>query len=100
MSIYVSIGNSDDKLTQKEWSEFYMDVSVIMSGWADQVHGQWQSLPSSRWQNACWCFDTDEKKAFRMKQELRYVARLYRQDWIAWAEAETQEILPLLEEEA
>lgn len=91
MTVYVSIGNSDDKLTQAEWATFWEKTSVLVLAYASQVHGGWTSAPTAPWQNACWAFDLDRPDwADRMKRELSALAAEYKQDSIAWAEAETE----------
>jgi hypothetical protein len=41
MIVYVSIGNSDDKLTQREWSMFCLAVDEALS--LTPKHGVWFS---------------------------------------------------------
>lgn len=86
MIVYVSIGNSDDKLSQEEWSNFWGDTSVSITSSGGEIHGAWMSHPGSRWQNACWCVEfEDPAQAEVVKLELRRLADTYRQDSIAWA---------------
>lgn len=87
-TVYVSIGNSDDRLTQAEWSEFYVTTTLAIrtaTGFT-QMHGQWVSEPASAWQNACWCFEIEEDMAWFLKKDLASLAQQYRQDSIAWAD--------------
>lgn len=94
ITVYVSIGNSDDKLTQNEWSHFYAWVAGAIDRTAWQVHGRWFSDPSSPWQNAAWCFEIAPHVAVELKGELARQAKTWRQDSIAWAEAQTTFIGP------
>lgn len=99
ITVYVSIGNSDNRLGQAEWSQFYRDVTRALYGVGVVVHGQWVSEPTSAWQNACWCIEFDPAQSIVMKSgatttvlrhmrtELARIAARYRQDAIAWAEA-------------
>lgn len=89
-TVYISIGNSDDRLTQAEWSHFVADVNGVVRGYASVVHGQWFSLPDAPWQNACWCVEVSDKAAMFLRDALRNSAKAYRQDSIAWAAAETE----------
>lgn len=57
MNILISIGNSDDKLTQREWSEMVTDMRDILDWPGVQLHGEWFSRPDSPWQNANWCVE-------------------------------------------
>jgi hypothetical protein len=100
-TVYISIENSDDKLTQLEWHEFADDVDQAVRNAAryagTQVHGRWYSLPTEPWQNACWCIDfaddlSDDSADAKLtlRRTLARLARQYRQDSIAWASAKTE----------
>lgn len=97
ITVYVSIGNSDDKLSQLDWASFVEQVdrgvSTVAMLEGVRVHGRWYSLPSEPWQNACWCIEYDEalhENIEDLRQLLRACARKYRQDSIAWAVATTE----------
>ena len=94
LTIYTSIGNSDDKLTQQKWAEFHELFATLVRAAAEQVHGDWHSVPNSPWQNACMCFETTPEKAERLKQVLAEAAAEFEQDSIAWAVTETEFIGP------
>jgi hypothetical protein len=83
--VYISIGNSDDKLTQKEWSEFCAEVDGNLGVMA-QKHGVWFSAPQSQWQNACWCFEVQDDWVPALKTILARLARHYKQEWISWVQ--------------
>jgi hypothetical protein len=89
-TVYVSIGNSDDKLTQREWSAFWEHAGAVIRRWSAAIHGEWLSLPGAPYQNACWCIEVDEETAdLILRPELVHLVRHFRQDSIAWAEATT-----------
>ena len=101
MIVYISIGNSDDKLSQAQWAEYFSNVALGIHGRADVVHGQWVSEPASAWQNACWCVTfahdmvvtvagLDVLRVDLVRDRLAQLARDYRQDSIAWSEAEPE----------
>lgn len=87
MIVYISIGNSDDKLTQKEWSDYWHEVNNLMAGAGVNFHGRWMSSPNVEYQNACWCieFDFGPKRREWLQSQLGWIAEKYRQDSIAWA---------------
>ncbi len=85
-TVYVSIGNSDDRLTQAEWHDFHDDVSRILTGHGAKFHGQWVSPSTGESQNACWCFEVPEAVTWELRSELARLAEAYRQDAISWAE--------------
>jgi hypothetical protein len=92
--VYISIGNSDDKLTQREWSAFMMRTHLAIQDRATTIHGAWYSPPGVEWQNACWCAELrSSARSEQLKDSLRLLAREFRQDSIAWAEAPTTEFL-------
>lgn len=62
-----------------------------------QIHGVWCSEPISPFQNACFCFEILEDAeivAAALKVTLGSMAAQYNQDFIAWAEAETEMLTP------
>lgn len=90
MIVYLSIGNSDDKLTQFEWSSFVHEVArdVARRG---HVHGEWFSLPQAAYQNACWCIEfSDAANESDARQAASRLRKSYGQDSVAWAVAETE----------
>lgn len=93
-TVYISIGNSDDKLSQADWSAFRATVDQLIRRVAHQVHGAWISPSADPWQNACWCVvlvpGTD---ITWLRGQLANTAKAYEQDSIAWAEAPTTEFL-------
>ncbi len=97
--VYISIGNSDDKLTQAEWHRFYTSASIAIHRAAAapgaQVHGQWVSEPASAWQNACWALQVPPNSASveHLKMRLAEIAADFRQDSIAWAVAPQTEFI-------
>jgi hypothetical protein len=98
LTVYISIGNSDDQLTQLEWAQFADSVDRAVSRAAHyegvHVHGRWYSLPTEPWQNACWCLEFDREliqagHVDQFRNTLAALARDARQDSIAWAETTT-----------
>jgi hypothetical protein len=91
--VYISIGNSDDRLTQAEWSQFAEEIRRSVVALAYQVHGSWFSRPEDPWQNACWCLefrDGDTDLVERAKEAATDVRERFRQDSVAWAVAQTE----------
>jgi hypothetical protein len=90
MICYISIGNSDDKLTQMQWGKFYRKVDLTIQGVRQrggQIHGRWVSQSTDYWQNACWCVEIPDDKVIvdNLQYELTLLARDFNQDSIAWA---------------
>lgn len=88
VNAYISIGNSDDKLTQWEWSQFVYDVQNLLTTWEDNqlitaIHGTWFSLPHAQWQNANWCVEIHQDEVDGLREHLARIAHLWKQDSIA-----------------
>lgn len=97
-TVYVSIGNSDDKLPQAQWFGFWATTDAFVQLLARTVHGAWLSASNSQYQNAAWCFeiegnwegsdDEDDLRAALCRQ-----AHRFGQDSITWAEVPVVEFL-------
>jgi len=92
ITAYVSIGNSDGKLSHAEWAEFYSQARELLTeiGVTSQVFGAWHSFPASPYVNACWAVEIPAAHVDAVKSALRALARRFRQDTIAFAVAETE----------
>jgi hypothetical protein len=95
ITVYASIGNSDDKLTQARWSEFADLFVTIIRAHAVAIHGVWYSRPDAPFQNACVCFEVDED-AVPLRLELTHLCAEFEQDSIAWAVATTEFIAGII----
>jgi hypothetical protein len=81
----IQIGNSDNKLTQEEWSDFIDEVNYII--YDMQLYFVGGSNNSSPYQNYCWVIG-GELPITRM-EELRDCALEFKQDSIAVTIGET-----------
>jgi len=99
LSVYVTIGNSDDRLSQAEWASYRRDVDLLIRGAVEDaggtIYGAWVSPSAEPFQNACWCFSPPdpvhawyERDRDLLRDSLAHLAEVYRQFSIAWAEAE------------
>lgn len=93
VTIYLSIGNSDNNLTQGEWADYCRLIAVTVDRSSLQTHGEWYSLPNSPFQNACWCFETNEQWLPGLRAELRARAGQFRQESISLAIIVSQEFI-------
>lgn len=102
ITVYISIGNSDDKLGQERWARFVADVDAHTTSLEDDreavIHGRWLSAPDSPYQNACWCLQIHEdphtgSRAGWLREVLASLAYTYEQDSIAWSEVKSTELL-------
>lgn len=93
ITVYASIGNSDDKLSQREWSNFVAELAFIVDSYADEVYGWWFSKPDAPWQNAVVAFLLDTRKTDHVRARMSKLRAAYRQDSVAWAEAPRTEFI-------
>lgn len=96
-TVYISIGNSDDKLTQLQWHAFCLDMETILARYCRKFHGNWSSASRDPWQNACWCVEPWPHLIEDFRHSIALLARRYQQDSIVWAEATTEYIGPARE---
>lgn len=93
LTVYASIGNSDNRLSQGSWSGYVRSVLTVIRRNADRVHGEWFSAPDAPWQNACCCFEVTPDGATSIRADLEVLRVLHDQDSIAWAVAPRTEFL-------
>lgn len=86
-TVYVSIGNSDDKLTQRDWASFVSDVAQAVHHHSTRIYGQWHSQPVSPFQNAIIGFEISTEAVGPLWERLNELRHRYTQDSIAWSVA-------------
>ena len=89
-TMVVSIGNSDDKLSQRKWSHFVNDVKYEVYVAAYRVHFYGCSDGGKEWQNACFVFEIDVTRIEAIKAALQKLRIGYLQESIAVTIGETQ----------
>lgn len=98
-TITLQIGNSDNKLTQQEWSKFVNDIDYYLINTMShyiKVHFSGGSNNSSPFQNFCWVFEKNciEIEDYVLdtikKQVSKFAKEIYNQDSIAWTEGVTE----------
>lgn len=87
-TIVVTIGNSDDKLSQREWSDFWSKTATLVHQEAKHLHGEFLAHPASPWQNASWLFEGEFTA--RLRNRLAEIAKAYGQDSIAVTVGDTK----------
>ena len=92
-TVYVSIGNSDDRLSQVEWSAYVQEFVAITKDYAEQKFGEWYSAPFSAYQNACIAIAVPTGLLGEFRAALAFLRKEYRQDSIAWAVAPETEFI-------
>jgi predicted P-loop ATPase len=95
-SITIQIGNSDDKLTQKEWAEFVQRMDGHIHYYANDIHFFGGSENYAKWQNVCWVITFDENEDYpgldllSFKSIIQKTREEFRQTSVAWIEGEAQ----------
>jgi hypothetical protein len=84
VTVYASIGNSDDKLSQRAWAAYLERFRTIMRTYSATVFGDWVSESSSRYQNACMCIEVAVEQTTELSRALTHLREFYRQDSIAF----------------
>jgi len=79
MYIVISIGNSDDRLAQKEWNRFVEDVieAVSMAGKVRFFGGASTFAP---WQNVAWIAEVQPKDMDSLTVSIQRIRERYKQD--------------------
>lgn len=87
----IQIGNSDDKLTQRDWSRFVKDVEFAVSACCGQVHFSGYSPGGESWQNFCVVAEIDDDfGGDRLRGYLSELVTKYKQESIALIIGETE----------
>jgi hypothetical protein len=108
-TFYVTIGNSDDKLSQAQWAEFAHEFVETIRIQADEIHGVWWSAPDTPWQNCCVGFairsdmpfepeklpDRDRGKTRErlLRESLTRLREHYGQEAVAWVQGHPAEMI-------
>jgi hypothetical protein len=88
-TLTVLIGNSDNKLSQSEWSYFCKELQRIVSDYG-QIHFFGFSNPDSPFQNACIVAVISERWDSEVENLLEKLKVKYNQDSIAIVWGDTQ----------
>lgn len=89
-TVHLAIGNSDDKLTQRDWHRYVRDVQELIVKRSARVHGVWFSLPDSEYQNFCIASEMPDEVLSDVRSLLADLRKRYGQDSIALNVSETE----------
>lgn len=90
---YVTIGNSDDKLEQHDWSAFIRELKATLTDFTGRTYGEWYSAPDATWQNMCICKEVQLRDLDRLRAALRALRQTYRQDSVALVTSDHTEMV-------
>ena len=83
MNMVISIGNSDNKLTQVEWSLFVQDVEAAIKRSQAGVHFFGGAANWMPWQNVAWILDVEGVDVGALAREITCIREQYKQ-YSAW----------------
>lgn len=93
MTITLQIGNTDDRLSQLEWSRYISSVSNWIQKYCEtrsaSIHFFGTSPGDEPWQNACWVFDISKEDEPELSVAIMKVAGIFKQDSVAWTVGNT-----------
>lgn len=79
-TICISIGNSDNKLTQTEWAAFILDLDGVIKKYEARRHFFGGSVTWVTWQNVMWCCELPADSVDEIKRAISLVRIHYGQD--------------------
>lgn len=82
-TVTLQIGNSDDKLTQAEWSSFVFAMRDAVIRSMHQMHFSGTSPSDAVWQNACFVFEIHDGNIPRLYELAIECRRKFRQESVA-----------------
>ena len=89
-TVTIQIGNSDDKLSQRQWAEFVGSVNTAISQCCEHVHFSGSPAGTAPWQNAAWVVEVPDHSIPGLKRAVTAIRQSYSQDSAAWTEGETK----------
>lgn len=82
--VVISTGNTDNRLTQQQWSSMVHEMDLLIQEVAVQVHFFGGPSNYAPWQNAAWIAELDaagaEIKTLELRSELVKIRERYKQD--------------------
>lgn len=87
-TVVIQIGNSDNKLTQEEWSVYVARVMQAIAGSDSEIHFSGGSGTERPWQNWCVVF-VPGADFYSLLVELEQIRKDFRQDSIALTQGHT-----------
>lgn len=93
-TVVIQIGNTDNKLTQQEWSRFVHTVNCHIAEMRldANVYFRGSSPGDAPWQNYCWVLTAESLND--LQSRLARLAHAFRQDSIALTVGDTEFVKP------
>lgn len=88
-TVVVQIGNSDNKLSQAEWSKFVSYMRDAIGKHSEHVHFDGGSRHDAPWQNACFVSEVPGEKLELLMADMRRHRETFWQESVAVIIGET-----------
>lgn len=88
-TVVIQIGNSDNKLTQNEWSHYAEYMRSAIAANVFRCHFSGGSDWDAPWQNACWVCEVDDKQSTGLIEAVKKCRQQFKQDSAAVTIGET-----------
>jgi hypothetical protein len=90
ITLCVSIGNTDNKLTQHEWAKFVRAVGELLQCYQTIRYFFGGSATYEPWQNVCWLVQVNDAQLSEIKVSISSLRELYGQDsaYVLWGMGE------------
>ena len=82
-TVIIQAGNSDNKLTQQEWSQFVLKLKGRVASYALRTHFFGGSSTFEPWQNVAMVVEVHHIHVELLKSELAEIRAEYNQDSVA-----------------
>lgn len=82
--VHVTIGNSDDRLTQRAWSAYVHDVTTVVRDYCSEIYGVFASDSVSCYQNMHISARVADENILKLRGRLIGLRGMYHQSSIAF----------------
>jgi hypothetical protein len=89
-TITICICNSDNKLTQKDWSDFCSVTDSVVKHFCSELYFVGFSNPAEKLQNASWVFSLKEESILKLQKRISEVRKAYLQDSVAFVTGKSE----------
>lgn len=89
-TITIQIGNSDNKLSQQDWSDFVNDVNELIGYYAKEIHFFGAPPNYAPHQNSAWVITCNDTAIENLKGSITSFRKHYNQDSVAFTIGNTE----------
>lgn len=95
MTLYITIGNTDNKLDQQCWHTFTQHLYSLMLFHCHTIHGEFHTQSNTPYQSCCMSGELNEELDLEnIENSVSILARNFNQDSIAMSISETKLVQP------